>query len=69
MSYPYEQLEKMAQCGTQAIRRPSVMENLQEQRKQLVEQLGYVDAAIQALEENPGAAKVMEALGKVGGGY
>lgn len=67
--YPMgDALQKAANCAEQmTIRRPSVLENLQNQRQQLALRLADVDAAITALEANPGAADVMEALAKVNG--
>lgn len=61
------QLVKQADCSITTLRRPSVMENLQQQHAELAARLANVDVAIKALEATPGVTDVLEARAKVNG--
>lgn len=50
----------------QPCRAPTVRERLEQQKQEMTRQLEKVNAAIDALDSNPGVAEVLELLGKAG---
>lgn len=57
------QMEKVAAIGRAM--RPSILDNLRSRQASLRQQLDDVTAAIDAMESNPEAAKLLETVSKV----
>lgn len=61
----------LAQCGTQQLSpyAPTLKERLENQKAQAETNLANINAALAALENNPGVEECITALSKVGGIY
>lgn len=62
----YDELPKQATMGGMAVldRAPSAREQLNSRKKRLEQELEDVNAAIQALDENPEVEKVLTLVGR-----
>lgn len=63
---PLRNLASMQECcdSPKQVMSPSVLENLIRRKTQLEDSLARVNAAIEALQENPQVSKVLELLAK-----
>lgn len=57
-------LSPMDECKTAQCESPSIVDNLQRQKKGLEERLSRVNAALEALAANPETTKVLELIAK-----
>lgn len=64
--YPMQAIEKASLGGVSLGRVLTKREQLLDMKKQLQQKVREIDDALTALDENPGAEKVMDTLRKVG---
>lgn len=53
------------ECCTQAVRETTMVEQLEQQKSNLIEHLGYLEQAINALKRNPGLEQLVSQVRRV----